>query len=179
MKHLKFLLILSLTITLFSCGSDDDGVAAPVSPNADLLGTWSGTSITGSITGTITDTSDNSSTPYSGTISGTNLSYTVTFTETPNLVTSQGTFGSEIVLMQGGQTITIGEAGNAFLDTSNATWTRNGSTLIITDGGEVTSSSLAINGNTMTLSTSEMSSEVDGTQTTTATANAVFTFTKQ
>jgi hypothetical protein len=180
MKHLKFLLILSLTVTLFSCDSDDDGgvIVAP-SPNADLLGTWTGTSITGGITGNTVDSSDNSNVPYSGTIVGSNLNFTITFTETPNNLTSQGTFDVTASIVTGGQTQTITNSGETFLVVSPAAWTRSATTLTITDNGVTESFSLSINGASMTLSKSETDTDMDGTETNTSTTITTATFAKQ
>jgi len=47
MKKLNLLLTLVLAITLFSCGSDDDGTPQPVEiTEANLIGTWQWTSET-------------------------------------------------------------------------------------------------------------------------------------
>lgn len=180
MKHLKFLLILSLTIALFSCNSDDDSVVAgPPSPNADLLGTWTGTAITGSITGSTVDSSDNTTVPYSGTYLGSNINYTITFTEAPNNLTSQGTYDITTSITTGGQTQTIIDSAQTFLDASPAAWTRSSNTLTITDDGKTSSYTLSINGAAMTLSSSETDVDVDGTETNTSTTNVTGTFTKQ
>ncbi len=180
MKHLRFLLILSLTITLFSCGDDDTvAVVAAPSPNADLLGTWTGTALTATITGSVVDSSDNSTTPYTGVLNGANLNFTLIFTETPNNAASSGTFDTELVIMSGGSTTTITETGQSFFEVSPASWTRGSNTLSITDDGNTTVYSLSLNGATMTLSSSDINTSVDGTETTTATINSIATFTKQ
>lgn len=176
MKHFKLLVLLTLTITLFSCGGDDDN-NAPVSPNADLLGTWAGTSLSGSITGTIEDSGN--IIPISGTVTGSNLNYTITFTENPNNLTSQGTFDITFTIMANGQTFTEGSTGQRFLDSNTATWTRSGNNLTIVDDGETDNFSISIIGSTLTISSSEMTTEVDGSTTTTRTINTSATFTKQ
>ncbi len=177
MKNLKILLILSLTITLFSCKSDDSVVVA--SANADLLGTWTMTALTGTIAGNKVDSSGPTTTPFTSSITGSAFTSVVTFTENPNVVTSTGTYTfTKVVSPTGGTVDTDVDAGQKFVDNNPATWTRVGSLLTIVDGAKTKATTMTISGTTMTLSFSEPISDVDGTSTTTGTQDLTATFTK-
>jgi|TARA_R110002110_G_scaffold50369_26_gene149166 hypothetical protein len=175
MKTFKLLLILTLAVTLFSCGSDDDNNIT--SPNADLLGSWNGTSIDGTSDGTIEE--DGFTVPFTGTYTGSNINYSLTFTETPNNITSQGTFDALGSIMLGGQTFTENVTGETFLDSTIATWTRSGGTLTISDDGATDAYTMVITGNTMTLTISTTETEIDEGTTTTSNLNLVASFIKQ
>jgi hypothetical protein len=175
MKKFKLLLILTLAVTLFSCGSDDDNTVT--SPNADLLGSWNGTSIGGIVNGTFEE--DGITIPINGTVTGYNINYSLTFTETPNNITSQGTFDTLLSIMALGQTITENLPGETFLDTTTATWTRSGGTLTISDDGDTDPYTMVITGNTMTLATSYTETSVDEGVTTTFNFDITASFTKQ
>jgi len=176
MKNFKFLLILSLAITLFSCKKDDNN---PVSANADLLGTWTMTAITGNGSGTIVDSSNMGSVPFTAAITGKNITSTVTYTENANAVTSAGTFDVEIVITPTvGPAITNNETGGKFVD-NPGTWTRVGTVLTVVDGDETAVYTLSINGNTMTLTSPLPLNIVDGTVTTSGSIPLMATFTKQ
>ncbi len=178
MKNLKILLILSLTITLFSCKSDDSVVVA--SANADLLGTWTMTALTGTIAGNKVDSSDNTTTAFTATNTGKDFSLTLTFTESPNNLTQQGTYSTDTVITEaGGNVETANETGETLLDDNPATWARNGGTLTVTDEGVSTNYSITINGNTMTVVWPGTFNKVEGTVTASGTSTDTITFTKQ
>ena len=148
-----------------------------MSPNADLLGSWNGTAITGTANGTYEEA--DVVTPFTGTVTGSNINYSVTFTETPNNLVSQGTYDTSTIIMVDGKTFTENEPGNTFLDAAIATWTRSGQTLTITDDGDIQTFEMIITGNTMTLYISQTETEVDGLETTTTTSNFTVTLSKQ
>jgi hypothetical protein len=177
MKNFKYLLILSLAITLFSCKKDD---STPVSANADLLGTWTMTAITGSGSGTIVDSSNTTSIPFTAVITGKNITSTVTYTENANVVTTQGTYDIDLVITPtGGAAQTFTETAAKFVDNNPATWTRVATVLTTVDGDDTTAYTLSISGNTMTLAIQAPINTEDGTVTSTGTYNGLLTFTKQ
>ena len=175
MNKFKILLILTLAVTLFSCGSDDDNNVT--SPNADLLGTWNGTSIDGTSNGTIEE--DGIRIPFTGTYTGSNINYSLTFTENPNNITSEGTFDALGTIMIVGQTFLENLPGETFLDSTTATWTRSGGILTISDEGTPDTYIMIITENTMTLTISITETVVDEGVTTTSTRDLTASFTKQ
>lgn len=176
MKNLKFLLVLSLAITLFSCGSDDSNNVV-VSPNADLLGTWNATSITGSITGTA-ETSG-VIVPITGTVMGSNINYSITFTEDPNNLSTQGT--ADLAFQASAAGIVVVDQsleGGSFLEGAS-TWSRSGSAISITDDGEVETVAVSFSGNTMTLTQTLIDSYEENETTVMTTYTIISGYTKQ
>jgi len=178
MKNLKFLLILSLAITVFSCKKNDDTAA---SSNADLVGTWTLTTLTGTATGNAVDSSTMTTQAFTGVITGKNITATASFTENPNNVAGAGTYDIDLVATAttGGGTQTVSQTGQKIIDNSPATWTRVATLLTILDGTETLTGTVNISGNTMTVVTTSPLNIVDGTVTSTGTSNVTQTYTKQ
>ncbi|MFT5436678.1 MAG: hypothetical protein ACI840_001327 [Ulvibacter sp.] len=173
MKFSKLFLIVLMVATIVSCSSDDDNA----SPNADLLGTWNATSITGSSTGTTLDSGITTS--FSSTWTTSNINLTSTFTENPNNVISQGTYNSTLTIMADGQT-TVSDDPDATLIDNTVSWTRSGNSLaLLSDSGDAITYSMAITDNTLILTTTETITEVNGTTTTTSTDIFEASYTKQ
>ena len=121
------LLLLSVAVVLFSCNEDDDP-----KPNADgLVGTWAITAL--DYQGTTTTTMESLSIEANFTGTGKDMDLTTTFNSDPNTVTNEGSY--TIVLT----TTIMGQS----------------STQEIIMDGVVTEGTWAVNGNTMTVTTSD------------------------
>ncbi len=175
MKNLKFLVILSLAITVFSCKKSEDAVVELL--NSDLIGTWNMTAVTGTATGNATDVNGTMS-PFTGVLTGRDITSTVTFTA--DNVTTTGTFGMDLVVTatNGGGMVTFPYNDNKFVDV-DGTWTRVGTVLTTVAGTDTTIYTATINGNSMTLASSGPLALMDTNATGTGTINATATFTKQ
>ena len=136
MRKLRILLV-AVTLILVSCSSNDDSTNA----NVSIVGTWELTSFTGSGTGTTTI----QMLPVTFNINANSFSenYQLIFTENPNELTSQGTFGLTIQISALGQSMTetIDDA-ESLLPISNTAasdWSLSGNQLTLTANGETVS----------------------------------------
>jgi hypothetical protein len=121
------LFLFSLAVLLFSCGKDDDPV-----PTADgLIGVWTVTAMEygGSTITTVSGikiTAD-----FTGAAKDKDM--TVTFSQNPKKVTSQGSYTIELTTVTQGQSFTQDYTFNDFL--GDGTWTLKDKTLTVTNSG--------------------------------------------
>lgn len=123
------LIIFAMLFIITGCKKEDDN-----QPNIDgnIAGVWNCTAIdyTGS---TVTEMSGQSlTTDFVG--EGYDIDFTLTFTENPNNVTSDGSYSTKLTTTFMGQSTEQFIEGQSF--TYTGTWTMNGSELSITQGGE-------------------------------------------
>ncbi len=124
---LKLILMLSLSLLLFSACGDDD----PTGPEADsIVGVWKAETNTTSY-GSLTNPDSTEVTTF-----GSDISFTLT-------ISADNTWTAVFV-------------GFGLTDSSSGTWSLSGNTLTIKEPGEPDSSSdFSISGNTLTLTSSE------------------------
>lgn len=119
-------LLLVLALSIASCNKKDDTL------NGDITGVWNCTAV--NYTGTtVTEYSGQSATTeFTG--EGYNVDFTFTVSENPNVATSNGSYSIKLTSTVNGQTITQNIEGNDFIYTGE--WSKNGSTMTITQGGD-------------------------------------------
>lgn len=136
MRKLSILFVV-IALTLNSCSSNDDSSDT----NVSIVGTWEMTSFDGSGTGTTTI----QMLPVTFNINANsfNENYQLTFTENPNELTSQGTFGLSIEISALGQSMTetIDDAESLLpiSDTATSEWSLTGNQLTLMANGETVS----------------------------------------
>ncbi|MEM5566856.1 hypothetical protein WNY78_17170 [Psychroserpens sp. AS72] len=128
-KKLNFLFI-ALALVLTACSGDDD--SSPTNTSGDLLGTWIGQDV--DYTGNSSKTVQGQS--FDATFVGEayDVDYTLTFTENPNEVLSDGSYSIELTTTSLGQTQVDNVENLEFL--SNGTWSRTGNELTVVNDGE-------------------------------------------
>lgn len=132
MKKLNYLFI-ALALVLTACSGDDDG-GNPSDTSGDILGTWIGQDVdyTGTSSTSVQGQSINST--FVG--EAYDVDYTLTFTENPNEVVSDGSYSIELTTTALGETFTENVENLEFLN--SGAWSRSGNQLTITDNGEDT-----------------------------------------
>lgn len=128
MKKLSILFIAFILI-LSSCSSDDDGGGQVT---GDIVGTWVGTDL--SLSGEIETTIEGQTIMSTITGEGYDLTNKLTFTESPNLISSEGKVNMKLTVTINGLTFTENEEDFEFL--GDGTWEINGNDLIIKDPDE-------------------------------------------
>lgn len=166
------LLLLSVAVTLFSCGDDED----PLPTTKAMVGTWQVSAIDYKGTTTTTLAGATAKADYTGT--GKDMNLTATFTENPNNVTTQGSYTVVMKTTVDGKTQTNEvEFDEAF---SNGSWSLNGRELTITsaDGPETVT---IVEQSATTLKIKEVVNETETDQGATIAIKleAVYTFTKK
>jgi len=135
MKITKTLLVLLLSITIFSCDSDDGAPIIPIADvSGDILGTWEMIDL--NYTGSNTLVSQGQSIPTTYVGVGKNIDNSISFTENPNDVLAEGTYDIELTSTTFGQTTTQTQTDLPLIP--NSTWSKNGTTLIFTANGQDT-----------------------------------------
>jgi len=135
MKITKTLLVLFLSITIFSCDSDDGALVIPAADvSGEILGTWEMIDL--NYTGSNTVTTQGQAIPSTYVGVGENMNNSISFTENPNDLLAQGTYDIELTSTTYGQTTTQTQTDLPLLP--NSTWSKNGTTLILTSNGEDT-----------------------------------------
>lgn len=153
LKTFKLLLIAFLAVSITSCSSDDDGADT----SASILGVWIGQDV--DYSGTSTTTIEGLP-PVTADFVGetTESDFTLTFTEDPNELVSEGSYTVELTFTIAGETQTQTQTLN-FLE--DGTWSRSGDTLTVTADGvtqdyqivELTESTLRLSAATTTTET--------------------------
>ena len=148
MKILKILFITVLTISIVSCGDDDDA-GNDVGGSVDLIGTWNAVSV--NYTGTTVTEANGVSIQADFVGEGMNIDYTLNFTSNPNELTSEGSYDIELTTTILNETTTqtftdieFASTGEWLLDGDQMTVTADGVTTIITVV-ELTATSLILN----------------------------------
>ncbi|WP_428743688.1 lipocalin family protein [Tenacibaculum sp.] len=170
MKKVSLFLITFILI-LTSCSSDDN----KENISADIVGTWIGNSIDYSGKTETTVQGQTLVTDFVG--EGYDMDYTLTFNETPNIITSEGSYSLKLTYSVLGQTSVQNLENLKFLE--EGTWILDGNKLDVTANGvskdyeiiELTETTLKIS-----LSTEEDLSESGSTIITTI--DAIVTFTR-
>lgn len=131
MKNFKLLLLAFLAVSIVSCKSDDDSDGGGGDTSGNLIGTWIGVDL--DYSGSTTTTADGLP-PITADFVGetTESDYTLTFSEEPNEVVSDGSYTIELTTTILGETQTNTEDLDFFL---TGTWTRDGNTLTISAEG--------------------------------------------
>lgn len=174
MKIFKILFLALLTISVVSCGDDDDA-GNDVGGSADLVGTWNGATVNYSGS-TVTEANGVSITAdFVG--EGMNVDYTVTFTSDPNEVTSDGSYDIELTTTIAGQTTTQTVEGIVF--TSNGEWLLDGDQLTITvDADTSTSTIVELTASSLILNIVDVQTFSANGSTSTTTTDSTLTFTR-
>lgn len=144
-KITQFFIVLVLSIMFTSCSSDDSSSSSTPS----LLGTWTGVSV---------DATGTASVEYQGfpvTVNFVGDSYdenfTVTFSENPNIVSSDGTYSMAFDATLVGQTI-YSESFEDLTLLDESEWSSDGDELTFTAQGQtMTATIVELTNNTMTL----------------------------
>ncbi|MEL6811966.1 MAG: lipocalin family protein [Bacteroidota bacterium] len=175
MKILKILFLAVLTAAFVGCSDDDDG-GNPVGGAADLVGTWNGTGV--SYSGT-TETTANGVTISADFVGeGYDYNYTVTFSENPNQVTSEGSYSIELTTTSGGQTITQNVENISFSEVGE--WSISGDQLTVTSatGDPSTATIVELTANSLILNIVDVQTQNAGGTSVTSTTDSTFTFSK-
>jgi len=122
MKKLSTLFI-ALVLVLTSCSKDDTIRDA----SGDILGVWHGKSVNYSGTSTTNFEGESFKIDYVG--EGYDVDFTLTFTDNPNIVASEGSYGVKLTISALGQSQIENVPDNSFA--SSANWTKNGNELTI------------------------------------------------
>lgn len=174
MKIFKlFLFTAFLTLTI-SCSKDDDNPT--ITNNGEIVGVWKGTTVDYTGNQTISGQGQNTTATYVG--EAYDVDYTLTFTENPQKVISDGSYSIELTTTVNGQTTTQNVEGLEFL--SSGDWTINGNTLSITVDNETDDASiLELTENTLVLKAVESQTMSQGGFTISSTTEVILSFTKQ
>ena len=174
MKKLSCLLFVALSVIFSSCSSDDNATTNVV--DAELIGTWEGTSLEYDATSTAAFMGQELVSTTTGNAS--NMDFTLTFSQNPNVVTSEGSYDLNYTISNFGLTQTGVQPNVEFLN--NGTWTQSGNTIQITDSlGNISEAVITqLTSTTLTLEISASSETVQQGIPTTVEANSVVTFTK-
>ena len=109
---------------------------------------------------------------------GYDVDYTLTFTENPNKVVSDGSYSIELTTTANGQSTTQNIENLEFL--SSGEWSMNGNTLNVTVDNETDEITIVqLTDDTMVLKGQEVQTMSQGGFTVTSTTNIILTFTKQ
>lgn len=172
MKIFKFIFLAVLTVSLVACDSDDDSTNNDTT-NADLVGTWQGEDM--DYSGTSETQAQGQTVTSSFVGEAIDVDYTLTFTEDPNMVTSNGSYGIELTTTSNGQTVTQTIDNLTFLETG--VWTRTGNTLTIDSDGEASAATIEqLTENALRIAVTEVETITQGDFSVTTTTNLVATF---
>lgn len=122
------LLFIVLTFILTSCSTDDSSSII----SGDIVGTWIGSSI--DYSGDTTTTVDGVTIVADFVGEAYDMDYTVTFSENPNEVVSEGSYSLKLTYTALGQTSVENLENIEFLE--GGTWEQNNAILILTAEGE-------------------------------------------
>ena len=166
------LLLLSLSVILFSCGDDED--FKPTSQG--MVGAWQITAV--DYKGTTTTTAQGMSIKADFTGTGKDMTLTTTFAASPNTVTTQGSYTIVLKTTIAGQTETEEYPVDEIF--SDGTWTLDGQTLSITDiNGTEKATIIEQTATSLKMKLDINESETDQGFTVTTKVSAVYTFKKK
>lgn len=173
MKILKLILFTALISLTISCSSDDDGAALN---SGSIVGVWRGTAVNYSGTSTTSGQGQSFTSEFVG--EAYDIDYTLTFSENPNKVVSEGNYSIELTTTYMGQTITQNIEGLSFLSDGN--WSLNGTTLSITMDNDTQDATIVELTPTKMVIEATQTTTVDqgGGTTNTSTTNIVMSFDK-
>ncbi len=178
MNIFKLSLMTLLVFTIFSCSTDaiNPDTENSLIANPDLIGTWTGIDV--SYSGTITTISGGITTTQE--IEGTNFdgTYTITFTQDPNMVTGEGLYSIEEVTTSDDETSSR-VVTNLNLITSSTNWNLVDNELSMTADNKIITATIS------ELTNDSLIMEIDESTTTTINGvsetlvkNSVFTYTR-
>jgi hypothetical protein len=130
MKIFKLFLFTALISLTISCSSDDDN--STPNNNGNIVGVWKGTAV--EYTGTTTTTAQGQTITADYVGEAYDVDYTLTFTENPKKVISDGSYSIELTTTINGQSTTQNVENLEFL--SSGDWSISGNTLSITVDNE-------------------------------------------
>ncbi|WP_116772446.1 hypothetical protein [Maribacter litoralis] len=132
MKKIFFSTLLSVFALAFtSCSNDEDAVTN--ASEAEIVGTWNLTALE-TKDGRSDTNFDGTSIPTTFTAVGKDFDTVVTFSENPNIVTSEGSYTTVVTTTVMGETSTDEETGEDFFESDE--WRLDGSTLYFGSGEE-------------------------------------------
>jgi hypothetical protein len=172
MKKLNILFI-AFAFILASCSSDDDSSS---DTSGDLVGTWIGQDVDYSGS-TVTEIpgQDNLVADFVG--EAYDVDYTLTFSENPNELVSEGSYSIELTTTTLGQTQVDNVENLEVL--SDGTWSRTGDQLTIVSNGETsTGTILELTDTSLIVEINEVQDISQQGFTITTTVNAITTFTR-
>ena len=173
MKKLSFLFI-AFVFTLTSCSTDDSDTSSDSS--GDIVGTWIGLDVdySGSTVTVIPGSADLVS-DYVG--EAYDVDYTLTFSENPNELVSEGSYSIELTTTTLGQTQVDNLENLEFL--SDGTWNKVGDQLtIVSNGATSTGTILELTSTSLILELNQVQDVSQQGFTITTTINAITTFIK-
>ncbi len=130
MKFFKLFLFTAFISLAVSCSKDDS--PAPENNSNNIIGVWKGTTVDYRGTTTTTAQGQTMTADYVG--EAYDVDYTLTFTDNPKKVISDGSYSIELTTTVNGQSTTQNVPNLEFL--SSGDWSINGSTLSITIDNE-------------------------------------------
>ncbi|HNP67214.1 MAG TPA: lipocalin family protein [Aequorivita sp.] len=174
MKIFKLILFTAFISLTISCSKDDNNPA--LENNGNIVGVWKGTTVDYSGATETSGQGQNISATFNG--EGYDVDYTLTFTENPNKVVSDGSYSIELTTTANGQSTTQNIENLEFL--SSGEWSMNGNTLNVTVDNETDEITIVqLTDDTMVLKGQEVQTMSQGGFTVTSTTNIILTFTKQ
>jgi len=174
MKIFKLLLFTALISLTISCSKDDDKPSQQ--NNGDIVGVWKGTTVDYSGTSETSGQGQNITSTFNG--EAYDVNYTLTFTEDPNKVVSDGSYSVELTTTTNGQTVTQNLEGLEFL--SSGDWAISGNSLSVTVNNETDDMTIVqLSDDTLVLKGQDITTMSQGGFTFTSTTNIILTFTKQ
>ena len=171
MKKFSILFVV-LFLVIASCSSDDDG--GQVSGN--IVGTWLATDL--SLAGDIEFEFEGETIKTTVLGEGYDLTSQLTFNESPNTLTSEGTVNMELSISLNGITSTENIEDFEFFD--DGVWEVSGNKLIITESGETSEAYiLKLTSSELVIRVLETEVESEGGETVTSTFEIVASFSRQ
>lgn len=132
MKKVFFLSLITVFSLVFtSCSNDEDAVSN--ASESEITGTWNLTALE-TKDGRSDTNFDGTSIPTTFTAVGKDFNTVVTFSENPNIVTSEGSYTTVVTTTVMGETSTEEETGEDFFESDE--WRLDGSTLYFGSGEE-------------------------------------------
>jgi hypothetical protein len=173
MKIFKLFLFTAFISLTISCSSDDDS-SSPAN-SSDIVGVWQGTAVDYRGTSTTTMQGQTITADYVG--EAYDIDYTLTFTENPNKVISDGSYSIELTTTVNGQSTTQNVPNLEFLSTGD--WSINGSTLSITVDDETDDATIVeLTNNSLILNAVQTETTTEQGFTVVSTTDVTLSFTK-
>ena len=174
MKIFKLILFTAFISLTISCSKDDDNPAPE--NNGNIIGVWKGTTV--NYTGSTTTTAQGQSITADYVGEAYDVDYTLTFTENPKKVVSDGSYSIELTTTVNGQSTTQNVENLELL--SSGDWRINGNTLSITVDNETDDATIVeLTNNNLVLNVVETETNTGSGFTVTSTTDVTLSFTKQ
>ncbi|MBG43755.1 MAG: hypothetical protein CL530_07280 [Aequorivita sp.] len=174
MKIFKLILFTAFISLTISCSKDDDNPAPE--NNGNIIGVWKGTTV--NYTGSTTTTAQGQSITADYVGEAYDVDYTLTFTENPKKVVSDGSYSIELTTTVNGQSTTQNVENLELL--SSGDWSINGNTLSITVDNETDDATIVeLTNNNLVLNVVETETNTGSGFTVTSTTDVTLSFTKQ